>query len=172
MRRIFPDRALTGSEKTGRYVASHREEVAAKQRAGHRRLRLARKAAGLCVDCAEVAIQGLTTCQLHREKAAAKNRGRYQGARHIKRKYGLTPEAHADLLMSQDNRCAICRQAFDFSRPRDSVIDHDHDSGTVRGALCNRCNRGLGCFRDDPDNLREALAYLEAHRAPRLEVAQ
>lgn len=57
--------------------------------------------------------------------------------------------------------CIICgeRQALQLS------VDHDHKTGLVRGALCTRCNLGLGHFRDSPKLLRFAALYLEGRCA-------
>ena len=42
------------------------------------------------------------------------------------------------------------------------VVDHDHKTNKIRGILCNRCNKGLGLFRDNPDFLEYARIYLLA----------
>lgn len=42
--------------------------------------------------------------------------------------------------------------------------DHDHSTGINRGLLCNACNVGLGMFKDSPDMLLLAVAYLTYHK--------
>jgi hypothetical protein len=76
---------------------------------------------------------------------------------HLKRTFGLTPEELQTLIASQGGVCAIC----DDGKPEH--IDHDHETGRIRGVLCGPCNMGLGLFKDDPRRLEAAVDYL--HRA-------
>ncbi len=86
-----------------------------------------------------------------------------QRAAWLARRYGLTPEDYADMLAAQDNRCAICGD-----EPADGKalhIDHDHESGAVRGLLCGHCNRAIGLFKDNADVMEMAAAYLRHFEA-------
>lgn len=84
----------------------------------------------------------------------------------IKKLFGLEPEEYeaiyARLFEEQDGRCAICRNP-----PRDPArrmpLDHCHETMTIRGLLCARCNRGIGGFSDRLDLLKSAVAYLEEY---------
>ena len=78
------------------------------------------------------------------------------------RTYGITPEQHATLLAEQNGLCAICRRLP--KEGRELAIDHCHRSTQVRGLLCSNCNNGLGRFKDNPELLYEAAAYLERYR--------
>jgi hypothetical protein len=71
------------------------------------------------------------------------------------------------LVESQGGLCAICREPETAMRGgviRPLCIDHDHETGVVRGLLCSRCNTAVGLMLDDPDRLREAVAYLTIPR--------
>ena len=87
-------------------------------------------------------------------------------------KYNLTVGDLEEMLKAQNHRCLGCgrRAHSDLvniggekkSRSKlGLVIDHDHNTGEVRGLLCNGCNIALGQCRDDPEVLRALADYLE-----------
>jgi len=82
-------------------------------------------------------------------------------AKHRKYAYGLSDVAIARMFASQDGRCAICQKDLDLLQTRKWCIDHNHDTGTVRGILCYGCNVALGQFGDSPATLVKAIKYLE-----------
>jgi hypothetical protein len=46
---------------------------------------------------------------------------------------------------------------------RNLHIDHDHETGEVRGLLCYSCNVALGASREDPARLRALADFIEGH---------
>jgi len=82
----------------------------------------------------------------------------------LKRMYGLTIEEYDAILMSQGGLCLICHTDTPGGRGRFHV-DHDHDTGKIRGLLCHGCNIAIGHMREDPRILRSAADYLEYHGA-------
>jgi hypothetical protein len=86
----------------------------------------------------------------------------------IKAKYGLTEDQFKSLFEKQGSGCAICASPTPRGRLRSGeaarrfVVDHCHQTGRVRGILCNPCNSGIGILGDDPQRLRRALTYLES----------
>ncbi|HVF04881.1 MAG TPA: endonuclease VII domain-containing protein [Frankiaceae bacterium] len=78
---------------------------------------------------------------------------------HLVARYGLTADEVKEMVAAQGGTCAICRV-----RPAEHV-DHDHETGEVRGVLCFTCNVGLGNFGDDPHRLLLAQRYLTRSRA-------
>ena len=81
----------------------------------------------------------------------------------LRKKYGITLEWYRERLAQQNNVCAICKQpetAVIRGKVISMPVDHDHKTGSPRGLLCTKCNRGLGLFSDSVDNLQEAVNYL------------
>jgi hypothetical protein len=76
------------------------------------------------------------------------------------RQYGITPDEYDALFEKQHGACAICRSNTDL------VIDHNHQTGVVRGLLCASCNKALGFFIDDPDVALRAASYLTKDQVP------
>ena len=79
------------------------------------------------------------------------------------REFGLIPGEYDSLLRRQGDVCAICHQPESLPN-RSLCVDHDHNTGTVRGLLCMCCNRLVGQAGDDPERLVAAAAYLQAVR--------
>ena len=73
--------------------------------------------------------------------------------------YGITLEDYNQMFASQSGRCAICN-IHEQESGKILCVDHDHNTGKVRGLLCSKCNAGIGLLGDDPDNLINAANYL------------
>jgi hypothetical protein len=78
-------------------------------------------------------------------------------------KYGMDYKSYCELVASKV--CSICNTdgfVMDASRYDSGlVIDHCHETGTVRGMLCHNCNRALGLFQDNISLMKTAINYLE-----------
>jgi Recombination endonuclease VII len=77
---------------------------------------------------------------------------------YLKRTFGIGADDYERLLEAQGGKCAICE-----TPPRAAQklhVDHDHESGRIRGLLCMRCNNALGLLREDADVLGSAMGYV------------
>jgi hypothetical protein len=79
---------------------------------------------------------------------------------HIRRTFNLTFDDYCNMLESQGGGCAICG-----TWELHLAVDHCHTTGIVRGLLCRNCNHGIGNFKDSPERLASAIAYLQATTA-------
>lgn len=69
-------------------------------------------------------------------------------------RYGLTVDELNELLAIGE--CEVCgRTDVRF------CIDHDHETGKVRGMLCDGCNKALGHARDNVEVLEGLITYLK-----------
>lgn len=89
-----------------------------------------------------------------------KNKNRPSVKRLVKksnlRRYGLTLEQYESMLESQGGVCKICGRPELF---RMLSVDHNHNTGKVRGLLCTNCNFKLSVV-EDSDFLQKAQRYL------------
>lgn len=75
--------------------------------------------------------------------------------------YKLSHESYEIFLEEQNYSCAICKTHISELSRSTLDIDHDHNTGIVRGLLCNSCNRGLGLFKDNVSLIMSAVKYLK-----------
>jgi ribosomal protein S20 len=106
--------------------------------------------------------------QENQERCKEQCRERYQNAdkKHhahvvwknkLKRDFGINEETYFIMLEQQNNVCKICQK----SDKRRLCVDHCHKTGRIRGLLCQRCNKCIGQFEDDPELLTRAIEYLK-----------
>lgn len=74
--------------------------------------------------------------------------------------YGITEGEYLNILEEQEHKCKIC-DTHQRELPRRLAVDHNHETGKVRGLLCDSCNRALGLFKDSVTILEEATEYLK-----------
>lgn len=103
-------------------------------------------------------------CKACVSKANAKYKAKNPEAQrtsHLKVKYNLTPEEYQRIDTLQEGNCSICgkhKSVFGMAL----AVDHNHDTGQLRGLLCINCNNGLGKFHDDIILLERAVQYLRS----------
>jgi hypothetical protein len=111
---------------------------------------------GRCKDCHKA--NNKAWREANPERFAEMNRSHQR-----RNKYGISNQHFRVLLLVQEGRCAICGRTPEEASPGrpQLVVDHNHDTGKVRGLLCHPCNAGMGLLQDDIDTLEKALAYLK-----------
>lgn len=99
----------------------------------------------------------------NREKLNERARVRYHSHREEEldrirmRKYGISGEMFRELTKKQKGKCPICSRLL----LKNPSVDHDHNSGKIRGLICNKCNLSIGNAGDSPKILRALADYLE-----------
>ena len=85
---------------------------------------------------------------------------------YLRKSYGIGKDDYDKMYIDQKGVCLLCNEEG-FSMHKNSkdsvklVVDHDHNTGRVRGLLCHNCNRGLGLFKDDVVRITKVLEYLK-----------
>ena len=91
---------------------------------------------------------------------AVKKPKEYQRNWELQKKYGISLEEYKLNCELRDNTCEICS-----NKVKTLHVDHDHNTGKVRGYLCGSCNRALGLFKDSSNVLKQAYKYLQENES-------
>jgi len=92
----------------------------------------------------------------NREKCIARDRKSY-----LKRKYNVTVEWYEEQLKKQNGECMICGTTEGGGISSLLHVDHNHETGQIRGLLCQPCNTGLGLFKENTQLLQKAIQYVD-----------
>ena len=93
----------------------------------------------------------------------------YNHSRNLQRRYGLSVDEYQTLLANQNFACPICEveisNTIEYKGKRPDAVDHNHETGDVRGILCSMCNLMLGHARENTSILYRAIVYLSERGA-------
>ena len=73
----------------------------------------------------------------------------------LKHKYNLNIDEYKQMFIDQNNKCKICGEEF----RQTPNVDHNHQTGKVRGLLCHNCNLRVGWVENDL--LEKTIKYIQ-----------
>jgi protein-arginine kinase activator protein McsA len=74
----------------------------------------------------------------------------------LRKVYGISLEQYNFLVNLQTGQCACCQKPTKLL-----YVDHCHETGKIRGLLCQQCNAGIGLLGDTLTDIEKAVAYLK-----------
>ena len=100
-------------------------------------------------------------CDKKAKRARDKRTPEQRANKHLLDRYGITLEQKREMIRMQGCKCAICPVKLSDKVLSKSHVDHCHETGVIRGVLCNNCNRGIGHLMHDSQILLNASRYVE-----------
>lgn len=92
----------------------------------------------------------------------------YERNCYLKRNFNITTKEYDELFIQQNGVCLICFKNETSHHQNGKVkrlaVDHCHETGKVRGLLCNRCNTAIGLLQNNPVLAQKASDYLIKHQ--------
>lgn len=77
----------------------------------------------------------------------------------LSKRYSISSDEYNALLAYQNGGCASCGKV-PSEKMKYLCIDHNHETGKVRGLLCRKCNLALSFVQDDKNILQSLIEYL------------
>lgn len=74
-------------------------------------------------------------------------------------RYGISPEQYYELYQQQEGKCKICGKELPDGEYLH--VDHNKETGEIRGLLCGNCNKAIGLMDEKPENFMSAIKYVE-----------
>ncbi len=105
----------------------------------------------------------------YKNRNLQKTKKRYR-KKDLKKKFGITIGKYDEMFENQNGVCAICNKpetAIRQGLPANLAIDHDHQTGQIRGLLCARCNTMIGLAKENITTLTHAISYLIQAKMPK-----
>lgn len=113
------------------------------------------KSAGMCLNCTKRRSEtGKTCCKKCLTDKRINNLIRRNPKSPLVFKQEL--EAFRKLKRQRKGVCPICSK-----KKKRLQVDHCHETGKIRGLLCNNCNKGIAYFKDNKTSLKNAIKYLQ-----------
>lgn len=101
------------------------------------------------------------TLAVKKRKYAAENRDHAADYKR-ERNYGVTRLQYDEMVALGGDGCWVCGKTN--LSGRQLAVDHDHETGTVRGLLCSNCNSGLGKIGDSLAAVLRMAQYLQTNQ--------
>jgi hypothetical protein len=101
--------------------------------------------------------------ECHNKKMRGSYNSDYMKNYDLVKNYNITLNQFKEMSINQNDRCAICYvHILDISAKHKKTlcVDHCHKTGKIRGLLCDRCNRGIGLFKEDIKIMLKAIEYI------------
>lgn len=90
-----------------------------------------------------------------------------------KKRRAISTKEYAQMLHAQGDKCDVCKRHWTVcpqpkkkGQPRKFglLVDHDHQTGEIRGLLCDNCNKKVGHVNESFLMLRSIENYLRKHK--------
>ncbi len=82
----------------------------------------------------------------------------------LRKKYGMGVKEYEIMFGMQGGRCLVCGEPETVCDGRGKLkrlaVDHNHDTGEIRGLLCQKCNQALGLLGENPVIIRNLANYI------------
>ena len=116
-----------------------------------------------CIDCYNKTARELRlktgNAYMKEYRSREENKARRRD-KSLQKAYGITLEDYNNRWTKNKGCCEICGD-HETVLNRALHVDHNHDTGSVRGLLCSNCNTGIGMLKEDISILQKAVDYLE-----------